>query len=48
MYVIIVGFLFHTAPPDEKLTPDDAVFVDVIHTAGLWIGTDEKVFLRGG
>ena len=37
------GFLFHTAPPDEKLTPDDAQFVDVIHTAGLWLGTDERV-----
>jgi len=37
------GFLYHTAPADEKLTPDDAQFVDVIHSGGLWIGTDEPV-----
>jgi len=37
------GFLFHTNPADEKLSPDDARFVDVIHSAGLWIGTDEQV-----
>ena len=40
------GFLFHTAPPDEKLTRDDAIFVDVIHTAGLWLGTDEPVSMK--
>ena len=38
-----LGFLYHTAPADEKLTPDDAQFVDVIHSGGLWIGTDEPV-----
>ena len=37
------GFLFHTAPENEKLSPEDAEFVDVIHAAGLWIGTDERV-----
>ena len=40
----LVGFLSHTAPPEEKLSPDDAQFVDVIHSAGLWMGTDEKVY----
>jgi len=40
------GFLFHTAPPDEKLTRNDAIFVDVIHTAGLWLGTDEPVSMN--
>ena len=40
---IFLGFLYHTAPADEKLTPDDAQFVDVIHSGGLWIGTDEPV-----
>ena len=39
------GFLWHTAPPEGKLSPGDAQFVDVIHSAGLWIGTDEKVEL---
>ena len=28
---------------DHKLSPEDAVFVDVIHTAGLWIGMDPTV-----
>lgn len=37
------GFLFHTSPDEERLSKEDAVFVDVIHTAGLWIGTDEQV-----
>jgi hypothetical protein len=35
--------MYHTAPDDEKLTPNDAQFVDVIHTTGLWMGTDERV-----
>lgn len=39
----ITGFLFHSEPKEGKLSEDDAQFVDVIHTAGLWIGTDEKV-----
>ena len=43
-FFFLVGFLSHTAPPEEKLSPDDAQFVDVIHSAGLWMGTDEKVY----
>ena len=39
----ISGFLFHTVPPSERLDKTDAQFVDVVHTAGLWIGTDEVV-----
>eukprot|EP00095_Tigriopus_kingsejongensis_P006236 maker-scaffold301_size216225-snap-gene-1.24 protein:Tk06236 transcript:maker-scaffold301_size216225-snap-gene-1.24-mRNA-1 annotation:"lipase" len=37
------GFMFHTVPPEEHLSPDDAQFVDVIHAAGLWIGSDESL-----
>ena len=37
------GFLFHTVPLSEKLSTEDAKFVDVIHSAGLWIGMDEAV-----
>ena len=37
------GFLFHNVPPSERLDPSDAFFVDVIHSAGLWIGMDEAV-----
>jgi len=37
------GFLFHNVPHSERLDPSDAVFVDVIHSAGLWIGMDEPV-----
>lgn len=37
------GLLFHTAPPSERLDPSDAVFVDILHSAGLWIGMDEVV-----
>ena len=37
------GPLFHTVPPNERLDKSDADFVDVVHTAGLWIGTDETV-----
>ena len=37
------GFLFHNVPPTERLDPSDAKFVDVIHSAGLWIGMDEVV-----
>ena len=35
--------MFHTLPDDEKLSKESAKFVDVIHAAGLWIGTDEVV-----
>ena len=35
--------MFHTVPKSEKLSTEDAKFVDVIHSAGLWIGTDEVV-----
>ena len=37
------GPLFHTVPPSERLHKMDAKFVDVVHAAGLWIGTDEPV-----
>ena len=37
------GFLFHNVPPSERLDPSDAAFVDVVHSAGLWIGMDEAV-----
>ncbi|XP_059082427.1 pancreatic lipase-related protein 2-like isoform X2 [Tigriopus californicus] len=37
------GFLFHTSPEEERLSKEDAQFVDIIHTAGLWIGTDEQI-----
>jgi hypothetical protein len=39
------GFLFHHVPSTERLDPSDANFVDVIHSAGLWIGMDEAVIL---
>ena len=32
--------MFHLAPPEERLDADDAELVDVIHTAGRWIGMD--------
>lgn len=37
------GPLFHTVAASDRLSKEDAAFVDVIHTAGLWIGTDEVV-----
>ena len=37
------GFLFHNVPASERLDPSDASFVDIIHSAGLWIGMDEAV-----
>ncbi len=35
--------MYQTVVGSEKLIPEDAEFVDVIHTAGLWIGMDRKV-----
>ena len=43
MTFLFGGPLFHTLDASEKLSVEDALFVDVIHTAGLWIGTDELV-----
>lgn len=40
------GLMFHNKPPTERLDPSDADFVDVIHSAGLWIGMDEPVSYR--
>ena len=40
------GFLFHNVPHSERLDPSDAHFVDVIHSAGLWIGMDEPVSIK--
>merc|ERR1719422_2578849 len=37
------GFMFHTVPPEERIDASDAEIVDVIHTAGLWVGTDGVV-----
>ena len=37
------GFMFHTVPPEERIDPSDAEIVDVIHTAGLWVGMDGVV-----
>ena len=35
------GPLFHSVPPEDKLDPSDAQFVDVIHTAGKWVGNSD-------
>ena len=32
------GPLFHSASPKDKLDKTDAQFVDIIHTAGKWVG----------
>ena len=37
------GPLFHEKSPEGKLSPDDAKFVDVIHTGGQHIGIDKQV-----
>ena len=39
----IAGFMFHTVPPEERIDASDAEIVDVIHTAGLWVGMDGVV-----
>ena len=35
------GPLFHSVPASDRLDPSDAKFVDVIHTAGKWVGNDD-------
>jgi hypothetical protein len=37
--------MFHTVPDDERISSGDAQVVDVIHTAGLWVGMDGRVSL---
>ncbi len=37
------GPLFHSVPRNERLDSTDARFVDVIHTAGKWVGNDEII-----
>ena len=37
------GPMFHTVPHEERLSPEDAELVDVIHTAGRWLGMDGVV-----
>ena len=34
------GPLFHGGP-DDRLDPSDGQFVDVIHSAGRWVGNDD-------
>ena len=34
---------FHGQPASERLDKTDAKFVEVIHTAGKWVGTDDVV-----
>ena len=40
--------MFHTdlTPHEEKLSPEDAEIVDVIHTAGRWLGMDGVVVIH--
>ena len=35
------GPLFHAVAPQFRLDPTDAQFVDVIHSAGKWVGNDD-------
>ena len=37
------GPLFHSVPRSDRLDWTDARFVDVIHTAGKWVGNDEII-----
>ena len=41
---LLLGPMFHTVPLSDRLSQDDAKFVDAIHCAGLWVGMDEKVY----
>ena len=44
----VLNLILVSHPYSERLDPSDALFVDVIHSAGLWIGMDEAVScLRG-
>ena len=36
------GPLFHSVPPSDRLDKSAAKFVDIIHTAGKWVGNSEK------
>merc|ERR1711962_610782 len=36
------GPLFHSVPPRDRLDKSAAKFVDIIHTAGKWVGNSEK------
>ena len=42
-FLVFTGPMFHTVLPEERLDPTDAELVDVIHTAGRWIGMDGVV-----
>ncbi|XP_071747241.1 lipase member H isoform X2 [Lepeophtheirus salmonis] len=47
------GPLFHSSPHKDRLDPSDAVFVDIIHSAGKWVGNDDIMghvdfFVNGG
>jgi len=35
------GPLFHSVGAADRLDPTDGQFVDVIHTAGKWVGNDD-------
>ena len=35
------GPLFHVVPASERLDKSDAQFVDIIHSAGRWVGNDD-------
>ena len=35
------GPLFHSVPLRDRLDPSDAHFVDIIHTAGKWVGNSD-------
>ena len=37
------GPLFHIVNASERLDKSDAQFVDIIHTAGRWVGNDDTI-----